>query len=209
VLEKFLLLQESIQLVSRSPRRKDILSKIFREVEVVDFDFDEKISEGLNLLEIPSFLAAKKMKQFLNSEKPKMDTIITADTIVFYPETATILGKPKNLVEADKMLRYHFGREQLVVTSVCYFNSKKNIKKIITDEAIVKFKEYQKIPEEIIHKYLQLLPPIGPLDKAGAYGIQEEEVFNYMIESVSGDINTVIGFPLEKFVSIIINSSSR
>ena len=198
----------SIQLISRSPRRREILSKLYAEVEVVDFHFEEIVPAGLDVKSVPSFLAQQKMSDFLRSGLSAKERIITADTIVCYPEQGVILGKPKNLGEAREMLTYHFGKEHVVVTSVCYFDASKSIQTIITDESTVRFKPINQIPEEAVTNYLSKLPPSGPMDKAGAYGIQEDGVFKFMIEKVVGDLNTVIGFPLEKFISVIINSSS-
>ncbi len=199
---------ESIQLVSRSPRRKEILSGIYENVTVVDFNFDEQTPKDMKVVDVPVFLANHKMDSFLQSTNHKMDKIITADTIVCYPEKEIILGKPKSKDEAKEMLLFHFGKEHLVITSVCYFDSRTNTKEIITDEARVRFKPSDKIPGKELIKYLNLLPPHGPMDKAGAYGIQEKEVYAHMIEAVIGDINTVIGFPLKQFMSVVVNRSS-
>ena len=51
-------------------------------------------------------------------------------------------------------------------------------------------------------KYLQLKPPHGPLDKAGAYGIQEKSIKNHFIEKIIGDESTVIGFPIISFKKV-------
>lgn len=199
----------SIQLISKSPRRREILTKLYDEVKVIDFHFDERVPTAIDARLVPVFLAKQKMADFLESGLPKMERIITADTVVCYPETGLILGKPQNIEEAKEMLLYHFGKEHLVVTSVCYFDALNNVQTIITDETKVRFKHREAISEKVLLDYLKLLPPYGPMDKAGAYGIQEAQVSSFMIEKVVGDINTVVGFPLEKFISIIINSSSR
>ena len=198
-----------IQLVSQSPRRKEILSKMYKDVIVVDIPFDEKVPVGMDVELVAAFLAEQKMANFLQSKLRKQERIITADTIVCYPKEGKILGKPKNIAEAREMLLYHYGKEHLVVTSVCYVDTIKNSQRIITDKARVIFKSASEIPEEALTDYLSQLPPKGPMDKAGAYGIQEEQVYMHMIADVKGDINTVIGFPLEKFISVVINGSSR
>lgn len=207
-LNEEILNSRSIQLISKSPRRREILTKLYDEVKVIDFHFEERVPAAMDARLVSVFLAKQKMADFLDSGLPKKERIITADTVVCYPDKGLILGKPKSRAEAKEMLLYHFGKEHLVVTSVCYFDAINNIQTIITDEAKVRFKKLENIPEKVLSDYIKLLPPEGPMDKAGAYGIQEAQVFNFMIENVVGDINTVVGFPLEKFISIIINSSS-
>lgn len=198
--------EESIQLVSSSPRRKKILSELFKKVSVVSFMFEEAVPNNLLAKEVSEYLSLYKMNRFLESKCNKQQKIITADTVVCYPEENRRLGKPKTKQEAKEMLLYHFGKRHSVFTSVSYFNDGKIL--TITDEAKVQFKKMREIPDDVVERYLSLIVPQGPMDKAGAYGIQEEDVYKYMVERVDGDINTVIGFPLKKFVSVIINGSS-
>lgn len=199
--------ESSIQLVSSSPRRLEILKQVYNKVCPVSFGFDESIPVNIPASKVSEYLSLHKMDCFLASNVNKQSKIVTADTIVCYPEENRILGKPTSTQEAMHMLLYHFGKSHTVITSACYFEDGR--KTIITDEAIVKFKNKKDVQDEVIERYLQLTVPDGPLDKAGAYGIQEHDVCRYMIESVTGDVNTVIGFPLEKFVSVIVNGSSR
>ncbi len=200
--------QESIQLVSKSPRRKELLSRVYKEVVVEKFDFDESVPRDIEIINVATYIAEQKMLAFMNSSIAKGSIIITADTIVCYPEEGKILGKPNSIEGARQMLLGHFGKEHQVITSACYMDTMTKKKIVVTDNVKVRFKNVELIPENIVARYLQLTPPYGPMDKAGAYGIQEAEVYKYMIEAIAGDINTVIGFPLEKFVSVVIDSSS-
>jgi len=201
-------LSEKMQLVSKSPRRREILSELYENIEAVNFSVKEFVPAGMPVAKVAAFLAELKMDSFLKSEITKKEIVITADTIVCYPEDNVLLGKPSSKQEAREMLEKHFGREHSVITAVCYFDLKQNKREVVVDEAKVTFKAKELVPEEAITKYIDLVPPFGPMDKAGAYGIQEQLVTDYMIESFIGDKNTVVGFPLQKFISVIVNSSS-
>jgi septum formation protein len=201
-------INEPLILASSSPRRVEILSNIYKNINVQKINFEEKIPNKVSIDNVTQFLAENKMYQFLEKNNYIKENVITADTLVYYEDTNIILGKPKNIKEAKNMLLSHFGKRQTVISSACYYDYKRKKTTIISDKSYVTFKKTNEIPNEHISKYLELLPPLGPLDKAGAYGIQEKEVSNYMIEKIEGDLNNIIGFPLKKFISIIINISS-
>lgn len=132
------------------------------------------------------YLARKKALAF-KEDLQENTLVITADTIVAVDEL--ILGKPRDLQEADKMLRLMSGRKHAVITGVCLMSSRKS------ETFFVKTDVYFKnLRDEEITFYLEHQPP---LDKAGAYGIQEW-IGMTGIESISGSYYNVVGLPTKE-----------
>ena len=176
-----------IYLASKSPRRKKLLNQINLKFKTVDLHFDEQIKNG----EEPVFLVKRLSLEKLNKAllKIKKGIIITADTIVVIDNK--ILGKPKNENDAKRILRRLSGRTHAVYTGYSIYNSSNN--KIITDfeKTLVTFR---KLTDSEIIDYISTG---SPMDKAGAYGIQDDfgAVF---IEKIDGCYYNVVGLPLAK-----------
>lgn len=173
-------------LASNSPRRKEILSKAGYDFVVKPSNYDEKIN-GLNysskLVENCAMQKALDVKKQTNTK----NIIISADTVVVLENI--ILGKPKNELEAFEMLKKLSGKTHFVATSICLIKEEKII--TASEKTFVTFKKLNK--DEILN-YIQKR---RPLDKAGSYGIQDEN-FNFACE-IKGELNNVIGFPLNLF----------
>jgi septum formation protein len=119
--------------------------------------------------------------------------VIGADTIVLLGRK--ILGKPKDMEEAVAMLKSLSGKSQKVITGIAVIFPGK---KIASDVEITKVK-MKKVSLKDIKDYVS---SARPLDKAGAYGIQElDEVF---IESIEGDYDNVVGLPVYKLKKILV-----
>ena len=138
-------------LASNSPRRKELLPGI-----------DESYPDGLSGEEIPKYISRKKAEAYEAIMQPD-ELIITADTIVW--TDGKVLGKPKDEAEAKDMLRRLSGRTHQVITGVTLVTAGK--KKTFATVSEVTFDE---LSDEEIAYYVA---HYRPLDKAGAYGIQE------------------------------------
>lgn len=166
-----------IILASKSPRRKELLKKIISNFEIIPADIDETKYQ----LEDIAFEKAKAI-----AEKYPKDLIISADTVVILNDE--ILGKPKDELDAKRMLNLLSNKMHKVTTFYCLYAIEKkiNVQKSITTEVF-----FNKLDEILIDAYVDSL---SPLDKAGAYGIQDKE-FN-LIKGINGDEDNVIGLPI-------------
>ena len=172
-------------LASASPRRQQFFQDLNIEFTIQIKEVDEIYPQELKGAEITDYLADLKSKAFINlSEK---DLLITSDTIVWLGNKA--LGKPKDEDDAFKMLRALSGKKHEVITSISI--KRKYSQKIVNDTTIVSFKE---ITDEEIKYYIK---NFNPLDKAGAYGIQEWIGF-IAIEKIEGSYFNVVGLPVHK-----------
>jgi septum formation protein len=172
-------------LASASPRRQQFFKDLDIEFTIQVKKVDEIYPQELKGSEITDYLADLKSKAFTNlSEK---DLLITSDTIVWLENKA--LGKPKDEEDAFKMLRALSGKKHEVITSISI--KRKYFQKIVNDTTIVSFKE---ITDEEIKYYIK---NYNPLDKAGAYGIQEWIGF-VAIEKIEGSYFNVVGLPVHK-----------
>jgi len=176
-----------IYLASKSPRRKKLLKQLNLKFKTRDLHFQEQFNHG----EDPVFLVKRLSIEKLNHAllKIKKGIIITADTIVVIDNH--ILGKPKNKIDAKRILKKLSGRTHNVYTGYSIYNSGNN--KFITDfeNTLVTFR---KLSNEEIDDYISTG---SPMDKAGAYGIQDDfgAVF---IEKIDGCYYNVVGLPLAK-----------
>lgn len=176
-----------IYLASKSPRRKKLLKQLNLKFRTLDLHFDEKVNDG----EHPEFTVKRLSIEKLNQAllKIKKGIVITADTIVVIDNH--ILGKPKNKIDAKRILKKLSGRTHTVFTGYSIYNSSNN--KVITDyeKTLVTFR---KLSDEEMNDYILTG---SPMDKAGAYGIQDDfgAVF---IEKIDGCYYNVVGLPLAK-----------
>ena len=176
-----------ILLASNSPRRRELLEGLGIEYETVSLpDIDESYPSGLKGGEIPAYISKKKAESY-KSMMTEETLLITADTIVWLD--GKVYGKPSDEKEAEEMLRQLSGNTHTVYTGVTLTTKEKE--RTFTVATDVKFAELS--PEEIeyyIRKY-------SPLDKAGAYGVQEW--IGYIgVESINGSYYNVIGLPMQR-----------
>jgi septum formation protein len=175
-----------IILASASPRRKELLSQLGFSFKVEIRPVDETIIIGKSPLEMAIMIAQEKLEAFDIKEYQNPTLIITADTIVSINDT--VLGKPKNVLEAKQMLRELSGRKHKVITAVCIKTA--SIHETFYDETDV---EFSSISDDEIDYYIQ---EFNPLDKAGSYGIQDWIGVGF-IHSIKGSYTNVVGFPTE------------
>ncbi|MBQ6553891.1 MAG: septum formation protein Maf [Firmicutes bacterium] len=183
-------------LASGSPRRQALLKQIDMEFEVITADVDESYKDGTAPDEIVAILSRRKglavyerIKDSLKDET----VIISADTLVALDNK--VLGKPKDEDEAFEMLSALSGRSHFVYTGVTLiYHSKNGIKDMtFTDGAEVFFRD---LDENEIKDYIATGEP---MDKAGAYGIQERGAV--LAEKIHGDFYTIVGLPIVRVVT--------
>ena len=176
-----------IILASNSPRRKELLSGLDLDYEVkVLPDIAESYPEGLPTAEIPVYIAAEKAEAY-RTLMAKDELIITADTVVVLGDE--VLGKPTDLDDARRMLRELSGQTHQVITGVCLMTRDKQRRFAVTTD--VTFKE---LTDEEIDYYVERHKP---LDKAGAYGIQEW--IGYIgVTGLNGSYFNVMGLPVQR-----------
>lgn len=178
-------------LASGSPRRQQFFKDLNIEFTTQLKEVDEVYPDNLIGSEITDYLAELKSKAFENLKD--REVLITSDTIVWHKNKA--LGKPTSTKEAKNMLLSLSGNSHKVITSVCIRT--KNNQKIINDTTAVFFK---KLAEKEVDFYIK---NFKPLDKAGAYGIQEW-IGLIAIEKIEGSYFNVVGLPTEKLYKELI-----
>ena len=183
-----------IYLASKSPRRRKLLKQLNINFKSFAVDVNENISETEKPVHIVKRLANEKLKKA--KEKVKNGIIITADTIVVLD--GKVIGKPESTKNAKTILKKLSGRVHKVYTGFSLWNSDKKI--IITDyeKTIV---EFRNLCDREIDDYIKTG---SPMDKAGAYGIQDDfgAVF---IKKINGCYYNVVGLPLTKVYQTLMD----
>ncbi|MCH5241455.1 MAG: septum formation protein Maf [Muribaculaceae bacterium] len=183
-----------ILLASNSPRRREILSMLRIPFTVVTLEgIDESYPHDLEPEKVSEFIANKKADEFLKRIGDN-DLIITADTIVICD--GKILGKPKDSEDAAKMLMFLSGKTHMVTTGVTV--ATKNNRASFTTESYVKFAD---LTEDEIRYYVDTF---HPLDKAGAYGIQEW-IGAVAVAKIDGSFYNVMGLPVHRLYQVLKN----
>ncbi len=177
-----------IYLASKSPRRRQMLEMVGIKFTLLEIDVDEANHFANNPRECVINLSGKKAEE---AAKTITEGIIaTADTIVYLD--GKILNKPKDTDDARRMLRLLSGRTHQVYTG---FTLLKMPERKILHDCEVTDVTFRKLEEEEIEEYVQ---SGAPLDKAGAYGIQDD-LSALFVEKINGDFYNVVGLPLPKF----------
>lgn len=176
-----------IVLASNSPRRKELLSGLNLEYTVrVLPDIDESYPDTLKGEEIPMYISREKAEAYRNS-MAEDELIITADTVVCINEK--VLGKPWTLEEAKEMLRELSGKTHQVITGVCLMT--RDLQRTFSATTQVTF---DVLTEDEIEFYVE---KFRPLDKAGAYGVQEWIGF-VGVSRLEGSYFNVMGLPVQR-----------
>lgn len=176
-----------IILASNSPRRKELLSGIDIDYEVKTLpDIDESYPEELPNEQVAEFLAKKKASAYADI-LTDATLLITADTVVILNDE--ILGKPVDKADAKSMLKKLSGNTHRVITGVYMTSGKKQV--AFSDVAFVTF---GKLTDEEIDYYVE---KYNPMDKAGAYGVQEW-IGYVAVERIEGSYFNVMGLPISR-----------
>ena len=182
-----------IVLASNSPRRKELLGGLGVDFEVRTLnDIDESYPDTLPAQQVSEYITGKKADAY---EVADGEIIITADTVVVVNDN--IFGKPADALEAKRMLRAISGKTHQVMTSVCIASS--GLRKLFTVTTDVTFRQ---LTDGEIDYYVDTF---RPLDKAGAYGIQEW--IGYIgVTSLNGSYYNVMGFPVQRVYEVLRDS---
>lgn len=177
-----------IILASASPRRKELLTQLGVEFEVLISDVEEVITETEPNRVVEELSVQKAEAVFRRTEGDVM--VIGADTVVAMD--GNILGKPRSEEQAVEMLKRLQAREHCVYTGVTLYVRKgeNETRNTFSEGTIVKF--YPMTDGEI-RRYVETGEP---MDKAGAYGIQG--LGARFVEKISGDYNNVVGLPISR-----------
>lgn len=171
-------------LASASPRRKQLLEEAGFRFRTATIDYEENWPGHLRGKEIAEFVAAGKSDAWTGAISPGQ-ILITADTIVWCHET--VLGKPRDDGEAMQFLRLLSGCRHEVITGICFRdNDRSHLFSVTTGVT------FRKLEEEEISYYVT---NYRPLDKAGAYGIQEW-IGLRAISFIRGSYYNVVGMPV-------------
>ena len=173
-------------LASASPRRAELLKLLRVKFRIIPSDATEVAHEHLTPLEICQFNAHRKARAV--AKKIPDALVIGADTLVFLDNK--ILGKPRNLADARRMLARLQGRTHQVVTGVSLIQLRTHRERVFAISTDVLF---HPLDAGQIRDYLSR---INPLDKAGAYAIQESG--EKIISEISGSYSNVVGLPVER-----------
>lgn len=181
-----------VLLASKSPRRRELLEQLRVAFSTVTIGgISEDYPEDMDKMEVAEYLANHKAEAYRKIIKNN-ELIITADTLVIC--NGRIFGKPTSAEDAVRTLLELSGRSHYVVTGVCVMTSTKHRSfKVITEVL------FSKITKEEAEYYVS---NFTPLDKAGAYGIQEW-IGCVAVEGINGSFYNVMGLPVNKLYQVL------
>jgi septum formation protein len=174
-------------LASASPRRKQLLKTIAPSFTVIVPDVDERmIDNSIDPKDLPA--EESRLKAYAIHALYPNDSVLACDTIVILG--GEILGKPLTDEMAKAMLRKESGKKQIVLSGYTYISPHKEVTRSVSTAVY-----FNPLSEEAINAYIQ---KYHPLDKAGAYGIQDEVG---LINHIEGSYNNVMGLPTEDILA--------
>jgi len=176
-------------LASESPRRAELLRELGVEFQIVPGGVREVEGGHLSAEETARINAWRKARAV--ARKNPDAVVLGVDTVVGMG--AVLFGKPATLEDAETMLLTLQGRTHWVVTAVCLLHLRARRHAIFVDRTEVKFRP---LTRGQIRRYHA---EVNPLDKAGAYGIQERG--EALVETISGSYSNVMGLPLDRLAS--------
>lgn len=181
-------------LASQSPRRRELLGYITDDFSVIPAKGEEKIPEGASPEEAVKALSRQKAEEIFSEQCSghSGEIIIAADTVVAID--GEILGKPSSETNAAEMLRKLSGRVHSVFTGVCVIFEDGSTENFAEETKV----EFYALSEREIADYIATG---DPMDKAGAYGIQEKGAAN--VKGIAGDFYNVMGLPVGRLARLL------
>ncbi len=179
-------------LASGSPRRKELLSKIRKDFIIFSPNIDEKLIEPYLKAYNVSYDEARLKAYMVHSFYPN-DEVLAADTLVIC--AGEILTKPKDRVEAISMLEKQSGKKLVVLTSYTYLSSQTEISRTVKS-----YVYFNKLNRNQIEEYID---KFNPLDKAGAFGIQDDYP---LIDHIEGSYDNIKGLPTEDLLKFVFRN---
>jgi septum formation protein len=178
-------------LASASPRRADLLRQLGLRFRVVPSSAPEVHLELLTVGELCRLNACRKARavarRFPDALVLGADTLVSLDNRLF--------GKPASRAEAARMLARLQGRTHQVVTGVCLIHARARRQRLFAEFTDVTFRP---LDAAAIDRYLRR---VNPLDKAGAYALQEHG--ELIVQEISGSFSNVVGLPVERLVAAL------
>ena len=174
-----------IVLASKSPRRQQLMHRITDEFIVDVSDIDESTSLNMSPLEAVQDIAKRKGIDIVKRHPGQI--VISADTIVVIDNM--IIGKPVDEADASRILTLLSNRTHQVITAYCLLKDDKLLEEYVISEVT-----FHKLSQELIDSYIK---SGSPMDKAGAYGAQDNEDF-LIVKNIQGSWDNVIGFPVDE-----------
>ena len=170
---------------SQSPRRRELMAGLDIPFSCVTIDADESYPVELKAGDIPMYISRAKARAYV-SELQDNDLLITSDTIVWL--NGEMLGKPQNEADAKAMLARLSGQTHEVYTAVCFADRNGELETWVDCTKVT----FNNLSEKDIDYYVS---KYRPLDKAGAYGVQEW--IGYVgVTKMEGSYFNVMGFPI-------------
>ena len=182
----------NVVLASKSPRRKELLGMLDVPFEIrVKDGLDESYPADMPAVEVSEYLSRLKGKAYAEDIREN-ELVITADTIVILD--GKIYGKPKNEDDAIYMLMQLQGRTHIVASGVCVATKEKIVSFTTTTEVT-----FAQLSREEATWYVE---KYRPLDKAGAYGIQEW-IGCAAVARIDGSFYNVMGLPVHQLYNVL------
>lgn len=177
---------KKLLLASGSPRRRELLSALDVDTEIVKLvDVDESYPADLSPAKVAEYVACKKRDAYDVTSLKNDEILVTADTVVV--QDGKVLGKPHDADDAREMLKLLSGNTHQVVTGVTLSTNSKTV-----SFSTVTYVHFDTLTDSEINLYIG---QYKPFDKAGAYGIQEW--IGYIgIKGIEGCYYNVMGLPL-------------
>ena len=184
--------RQQIYLASKSPRRRKLLKQLGIKFKAFSVNSTEDFLDGEHPVECVKRLALEKMN--IAKQRVNNGIIITADTIVVLE--GKVIGKPTSKTDAVNILSFLSGKVHTVYTGFCVLNQK--TKKMLLDYESTEV-EFRPLKKDEIIDYVE---GGSPMDKAGAYGIQDDfgAVF---VKRINGCYYNVVGLPLTKLYNVL------
>ena len=196
-------------LASASPRRRELLTQAGLKFVVEPADIDETPLPNEGAAAYVQRVATEKAQAVCaayRSRGGESVTVLAADTAVVLPdalgESGTILGKPLNPVDAERMLGLLSGRTHAVMTGIAAVSSARP-GRVVADVEITQVTFNVITPEEIE----DYVATGEPLDKAGAYAIQGFAA--RWIPRIEGDYFNVVGLPIARVIALLAEADQE
>lgn len=170
-------------LASASPRRRELLAELIDRFEVIPAKGEECVQEGLSPQELVEALAAQKAREVAALAQARGKWVLGSDTVVAFQ--GEVLGKPKDKADARRMLTALSGNTHEVYTGVCIVCGEKEYIRSACTKVV-----FERLTASQIEGYIATG---SPMDKAGAYGIQD----GGLVKEIQGSYSNVVGLPLE------------
>ena len=180
-----------IILASKSPRRQELMHRISEDFIADVSHIDESTSLNLPPLEAVKDIAKRKGLDI--AKRHPDDLVLSADTIVVID--GEIIGKPKDKNDAKRILNKLNNRTHQVITAYCLIKGDRFFEDYVISEVI-----FNELSEDLIDNYIE---DGSPMDKAGAYGVQDNARFP-IVKKVKGSYDNVVGFPVDEIKESII-----